>query len=323
MSPPRLSVVIPTRDTQALTLACLASLTRARHPPLEVVVVDDGSSDGTAAAVAAAYPEARVLRHPASRGFTAAANAGLAAAGGELLWLLNSDTEVDPGAPESLDAAFARDPRLGVAGAALRYPDGEPQWSGGASPTLVWLFALASGLARALTAIPGWRRLRAPSGSTGGEVEWVSAAALAMRRQVWERVGPLDERFALYCQDLDLCLRARRAGWRVAVVADCEVVHHHGATVAATLGAAADRHQRRLLWQDLVRWLGAWRGPAAARRGARALRWGGALRRLGLALALPWGGAAKRQRLRRELADLAAAESALRRPEAFASVPET
>ncbi|HEV8632332.1 MAG TPA: glycosyltransferase, partial [Thermoanaerobaculia bacterium] len=223
---PALSVVVPTHDTRELTLRCLAALAAARPGPAEVILVDDGSRDGTAEAAAASYPGLRLLRQQAPLGFTAAANAGVAQASGELLLLLNSDTEVAPDALGALQEAFAADPALGVAGAALFYPGGEAQWSGGAEPGAAWLLALASGLPVRLAGARGWRRRRPVSGHGGGPVAWVTGAALACRRAVWEQVGPLDARFALYGQDLDFCLRAGERGWRVAVVAASHVVHH-------------------------------------------------------------------------------------------------
>ncbi len=315
------SVVIPTHDTRELVLACLASLAAADPPPREIVVVDDGSSDGTAAAVEASYPAVRLLRHEAALGFTAAANAGADLATGELLLLLNSDTEAAPDAVGALAAAFAADPRLGVAGAALLYPDGRPQWSGGRAPRALWLFALSSGLARRLDALTPWRRRRPVSGHGGERVEWVTGAALATRRSLWESLGGLDPRFALYAQDLDFCLRARAAGWKVAVVPESRVVHHHGATIGRqssnSTGNDVDEpqltgHQNApLLWADLVRWAAKQFGRTGARRAARWLRLGSALQRGLLRLEALRGGAT-RERARREAAILRTASTAAR-----------
>ena len=282
--PATLSVVIPTHDTRDLVLACLAALAAATSPPAETIVVDDGSSDGTAAAVRASYPAVRVLRHERPLGFSRAANSGAALAGGDLLLLLNSDTEPAADALRAMLDAFRDDARLGVAGAALVYPDGRPQWSGGRAPTARWLFALGSGIAERVGGSRRWRRRRPVSGHGGGDVDWVTGAALAIRRPLWEKLGGFDPRFTLYAQDLDLCLRAGDLGWRVAVVAASRVVHHHGATIARVvpgeavsgLGSAmAARQHTPFLWTDLVRWAAKRGGPAAARRASRWLRRGG------------------------------------------------
>jgi N-acetylglucosaminyl-diphospho-decaprenol L-rhamnosyltransferase len=274
----RFSVVVPTRDTRALTLACLDSILSARQAAeVEVVLVDDAGRDGTADAVAARFPRVRVLRNRRPAGFTASVNRGLASVRGEILLLLNSDTEVNDDAWEILDRVFSQRRELGVVGAALHYPDGTPQWSGWRRPTPLWLFGLASGLPALLGRLPGLRAVHPVGGLGGREVEWVTGAAMAFRRAVWQQVGPFDEVFELYCQDLDFCIRSRRAGWEVAVVEDFRVLHHQGATVGRGAGTAGAQDPT-LLWRELVRWSGKEGGAPRARRAARALAAGARLR---------------------------------------------
>jgi len=305
-SPGRLSVVVPTHDTRELTLRCIETLEAEGTDGLEIVVVDDGSSDGTAEALAAAHPRVRLVRRSPAVGFTRAANLGMAAAGGDLLLLLNSDTEVAPGAFAPLLAAFERDSRLGAAGAALYYPDGSAQWSGGRAPTLPWLFALASGLPPLLARLPFWRRAK-PVGAPAGQVDWVTGAALAVRRPVWEEAGGFDEGFRFYAQDLDLCLRLHDAGWKVELLPELHVLHHHGATIGS-------RSNLELLWTDLLRWAQKHRGPGFARRAALALRSGAFLRRLGRSLAAPFVPAGRRAAWREESEALRRAAAQLANP---------
>lgn len=309
-----LSVVIPTHNTRDLTLRCVETL-EAEGTALEIVVVDDGSiegGDGTAEALAEAHPGVQVLRQSPAGGFTRAANLGLARARGEILLLLNSDTEVPPGAFPPLFAAFDRDPELGVAGAALHYPDGSPQWSGGRAPSLLWLFGLTSGLPRLLARLPRYRRVK-PVGAAPGSVDWVTGAALAMRRQVWEQVGPLDEGFRFYAQDLDLCLRARAAGWKVELLPDFRVMHHHGATIGRDPNSWG-RQNAELLWVDLLRWARRSRGGSWGRKAALAMRAGAALRLLGRGLAGAFVPAARRADWRAESQALRRAAGALSKP---------
>ena len=127
---------------------------------------------------------------------------------------------------------------MGIASPRLHNPDGSPQWSGGATPTLAWLFLLASGLPAALEAVPGYRVLRPLRSEAGGRLDWVAGAAMANRRQTWDEVGPLDARFWLYAQDLDFCLRAKDAGWHVRLVREARVVHVGGATIGRRSQAA-------------------------------------------------------------------------------------
>lgn len=276
---PRLSVVVPTYDTRSLTLACLASLQslRAPHRELEVVVVDDASTDCTADAIRERFPDVRVLTNERAVGFTAATNRGLADADGEILLVLNSDTEVAPDAWEVLDELFRRQPDLGVAGAQLHYSGDEPQWSGGREPDPLWLFALASGLPPVLARLPALRAVRPVAGWRADQVDWVTGAAMAIRLEVWEEIGPFDAAFQLYCQDLDFCTRVRTAGWRIKVAPGFRVLHHRGATVSQKPGAAGEQNPE-LLWSELVRWARKHGGPRRARCAARALSWGGRLR---------------------------------------------
>jgi N-acetylglucosaminyl-diphospho-decaprenol L-rhamnosyltransferase len=282
-SSPRLSIVIPTHDTRELTLACLASIFRSAVAGLEVLVVDDASQDGTAEAVRERFPTVLLQRHETAQRFTRAANGGLARARGEILLLLNSDTEIEQNGLVELLAVFAREPKLGIAGALLHYPDGSPQWSGGREPSLAWFFALASGLPALLGRSRLYRRLKPLAAPGPVAVDWVTGAAMALRRQVWEAAGPLDEGFRFYVQDLDFCLRARRAGWPAAVRPELRVLHHHGATIGQDPGASR-RQQPELLWTDLLRW------AAAA-----ALRLGGRLRLASRLLASPFVAAERRE----------------------------
>jgi GT2 family glycosyltransferase len=308
--PAWLSVVVPTHDTRDLTLACLDSVARSGSAGVEIILVDDASRDGTAEAVAARWPEVLLLRHDQAAGFTRSANHGLARARGEVLLLLNSDTEVDPGGFEALRAAFDRDPRLGVAGAVLRYPDGSPQWSGGRAPSLLWLFALSSGLPGLLARLPFYRRLKPLSLEKPVALDWVTGAAMAVRREAWEAAGPLDEEFRFYGQDLDLCLRLRQADWGVEIVPGFRVLHHHGATIGSRKGASRHQHPE-LLWTDLLRWARK-QDEGWARRAGAALRWGGRLRLAGRGLASPFVSPAEKPAWRSETASFRRALATLR-----------
>lgn len=289
MGTTRLSVVIPTHDTRELTLRCLATLETAIGRGAEVVLVDDGSRDGTAEAVRDRFPAVRVLRHDAAQGFTASVNEGLRGASGDVLLLLNSDADVDDTLPRLVEA-FAGDPRLGIASPRLRNPDGSSQWTGGRAPTLAWLFLLATGLPAALPAVPGYRRLRPVRSEGGGRIDWVTGAAMAIRRETWDEVGPFDARFRFYAQDLDFCLRAKDAGWHVRLVEEAQVIHVGGATIGRRAGAARRTAHPGLLWTDLLLWAEKRNGRRWALAAARLLALGGRLRlitRAAIGLSLP------------------------------------
>lgn len=264
MTSPRLTVIVPSHDTSALTLACCEAVLAAVAADAELIVVDDASRDGTAQAIERHCPGVRVVRRDRNGGFSAAVNSGLAVARGEILLLVNSDATVDGRAVAALLAAFDADPRLGVAGAQLIEADGTPQWSGGREPTLAWMAAVVSGAGPVLG-----RARRRPAASADRDVDWVSGAAMAFRRAVLEAVGGFDERVRGYGQDLAFCLRARDAGWRVRIVGAARVRHAMGATLAP---GSRLRHDPAKLWPDLLDWGTRRHGPAWAAVAGPALR---------------------------------------------------
>ncbi len=243
---PDLSIVIPTYNTASMTLACCRAALAASDWA-EVIVVDDGSNDGTVSLLAHEVPRVRIVRLEENRGYAVAANRGVAAAGGSIILLLNSDAVIDGRAIASLLAAFESDPKLGIAGAQLVGTDGAPQWSGGRTPTLPWIAGVVSGAGHLARLV----RTRGTQPQPQRDVDWVSGAAMAFRRQVWSAAGPLDEGFLFYCQDITFCLRAGAAGWRVKIISDARVVHRLGGTVA---GDSALGHDPERLWIDLLRW---------------------------------------------------------------------
>jgi GT2 family glycosyltransferase len=231
-----LSVVVPTYNTAEMTLRCV----RAIYGADEVIVVDDGSTDGTAALLSR---EARVISLERNSGFAAAASRGVAEARGELILLLNSDAILAPDALSAFVAAFQNDPKLGVAGAQLLNEDGSKQWSGGRTPTLPWIIGVVSGAGYLVGRVIPKHRLESPR-----HTDWVSGAAMMFRREAWQ---PLDERYLFYCQDIDFCLNARKAGWDVRIVDGARVTHAHGSTIAPGNELSYDPAR---MWPDLLTW---------------------------------------------------------------------
>lgn len=252
---PTLSVVIVTYETRDLTLACLESLAEcAAGLSHETFVVDNASSDGTAEAVAARFPDVELIARSTNGGFAVANNEALRRARGRYTLLLNPDTVVLPGALEAMVEFLDANPRTGLAGCRLLDAEGRTDASAGGLPGFRMQLASWLGVKRLVPAAALRRMLRTPllrrladglvggyfvpaaSGSEPREVDFLSGACLAVRREVWDQVGLLDERIFLYLEDADICRRASQAGWRLHYLPHASIVHLGGRSFAARTG---------------------------------------------------------------------------------------
>jgi GT2 family glycosyltransferase len=231
-APPAISVVIVTWNCRERVVECLRSL--GEHPPArdyEVVVVDNGSSDGTVEAVRAAAPAATVIANPANRGLPAANNQGMLAATGEYLVISNPDVVYGPGAIDALVDLLERRPRAGFAFACLHHPDGSVQTCTGDLPTL--REALTGRAARVARPDPrphgfwwhGWSHDREVRIGHGGE------SCYATRRSTIAEVGVQDERFRLDWEGIEWVARAADSGWESWFCPTASVVHVGGASI--------------------------------------------------------------------------------------------
>jgi GT2 family glycosyltransferase len=241
---PRVGVVVVSYNTRADLLRCLSALGTNVTVPSEVVVVDNASQDGSAAAVRAAFPEARVIENPENVGFSRANNLGLRATSAAYVLILNSDAELRPGCLEALCALLDRRPDVGVVGPRTLGGDGTIQVSFGPAltPLAEWRQRrLVTGVRRrAPWALREAERLAARE----HEPDWLSASCLLARRAALEAVGGFDEGFFLYEEDADLCLRLRRAGWRVVFTPAAEVVHQLGRSMEKAPVVARHEYDR-------------------------------------------------------------------------------
>jgi GT2 family glycosyltransferase len=241
---PRLSIIIVNYNGGEHLLHCLASL--AAHPPAvsaEVVVVDNASSDGSHAH-AAAFPDVRLVRLAENKGFSAGNNAGIRAATGELLLLLNNDTVTGAGALDALIARLDADPQVGVAGPRLVDGNGHAELSFG--PMISPLGELRQKIVLSLYERRFGPVVRWVDGATRREqfVDWVSGACLLVRRRVAEDVGLLDERFFLYTEDVDFCASVRARGWKVLFTPSAEIVHLRGRSRATAVQQSNAAYRR-------------------------------------------------------------------------------
>ncbi len=226
--PPTVSAIVVSYNTGAELLRCLASLATHVRLPLEVVVVDNASRDGSPDLVRAAYPTARVIENRSNRGFSAANNEGLRASTGPQVLILNPDAEVTPGAVETLSGILDARPPVGVVGPLTRNPDGSVQVSFGPDLTPLAEWRQRRLVRGVRDRRPAALREAAARAATEHDPSWVSGSCLLARRRALESVGGFDEGFFLFEEDADLCLRLRRAGWRVLFTPAAEVRHALG-----------------------------------------------------------------------------------------------
>ncbi|HTF90443.1 MAG TPA: glycosyltransferase family 2 protein [Planctomycetota bacterium] len=225
------AVVIPAWNTRELLSSCLFALEKS-SVPLEIVVVDNHSSDGSAEMVEREHPRARLLRNPENRGFAAASNQGIAATTAPFVLLLNSDTEVAPDAVARLLRFLEQNPSYAAAAPRLLNPDGSTQRACMNFPSLGTALWFGTPLERWFPHSAELERYFARSfdHEHDSDVDQPPAAALLLRRAALERVGLLDESMFLYFNDVDLSKRLAAAGWCSRFLRDARVVHVGGAS---------------------------------------------------------------------------------------------
>ncbi len=265
-----LSILVVNWNGAALTARCLDSVQRTRPPglALEIILVDNGSHPADCEAIRerAHADGMRLIENSANLGFARANNQALAAASGRYLLLLNNDTEVLDGALAGLVAYMDRHPGVGIAGARLVGLDGRPRFSHDLFPLTPWRLAGE----RVLDALwPANRWTRRSRIARWGEdprealaVDWVPGAAMIVRRAALAQVGPLDEGYSMYGEDIDWCCRMQRAGWQVAYVPQATIVHVGGGSSRAQPELVALLAQQRE--RSLLRFYRRHYGPAAA-----------------------------------------------------------
>jgi GT2 family glycosyltransferase len=209
---PLVSLVLVTFNSEAVLPPLLDSLALTEYSPYELIVVDNGSTDGTLAVIEDRLPDATVFRNSPSRGYGSGCNQGAAAAHGDYLVFLNPDIVVRPDWLSVLVECFERDPELGVA-----------------SPEVL---------------PPGWRPRDTPERSV--EVSTVPGCSMMVSRAAWTELGGFDERIFLYWEDTDLCWRAWLRGWRVLETLGTHVFHDEGSGGGGSRSLAGEEMRNAL-----------------------------------------------------------------------------
>lgn len=251
---PLITVVVVNWNRRDLLRACLESLRKQTGIHFEIIVVDNGSDDGSAGMVerdfAGGDSQVRIIRNRENRGFCAANNQGIESAAGKLVALLNNDAEADPGWLAALSRAFEQGPDVGMAASKilmyddprlidkaghLIYPDGQNRGRG--------------------TGAPDDGRFDEPC-----EILWPDGCAAMYRKDMLAGIGGFDEDFFAYADDAELGLRARIAGWRCLYVPDARVRHHRGSTlgILSTTRLQLIERNRVLLAIKLFPWSLLW-----------------------------------------------------------------
>jgi N-acetylglucosaminyl-diphospho-decaprenol L-rhamnosyltransferase len=273
----RPAAVVVNYESGPALARCVADLTRCGLDA--VVVVDNGSTDGSLAASVAASPGFEIIDPGENLGYGAAANRGVAATSSEFVLVCNPDLEVPAGAVEALAGLLDADHGVALVGPMIRTPSGErypsarqfPSMVDAAGHALLGIFTPDNRFTRR------YQRSELDQADDGShDVDWVSGACFLIRREAFEQVGGFDESFFMYLEDVDLCWRLGRAGWRVAYVPAASVVHLQG--------RSTDRHPYQMILEhhrSLLRF--AARSSEGWRRGLLPLVAVGVVVRLGLA----------------------------------------
>lgn len=232
-----LSVIIVNYNAAPFLERCLASLdlflAGMKH---EVCVVDNASTDGSVELIRKRFPQVQLIANRSNLGFAAAVNQGLRKACGRAVLWLNPDAELLADGIVNLLDYLDKHTEVGVIGPQLVNPDGSVQLSCRSFPSYrTALFHRYSLFTRWFPSNPFSREylLTGWDHTSVQEVDWVSGACLLHRREIVDRIGVLDEKFFMYCEDVDFCLRVRETGWRIHYHPGMQVLHHIGGSSRA------------------------------------------------------------------------------------------
>lgn len=230
------SVIILSWNGMKYLKDCLNAILAQDYPDFEVIVVDNGSTDGSPDFVSAHYSQVRLIRNKYNLGFAAGNNVGLKAAVGDVLILLNQDTVVQPGWLTALVNILEKEV-IGIAGCKILYPDGKTiQHAGG---WIEWPLGLTHHYGQGEQDVGQW--------DVPQPVEYVTGAAMAFRRDVLKGVGFLDEEFwPGYFEDTDFCLRARKVGYEIWYTPDAVLTHVESASHTSQVSMWQAHHRGRM-----------------------------------------------------------------------------
>ena len=230
-----ISIIIVSWNARSYLRQCLESIRRTgASDGNEIIVVDNASTDGSPELVESEFPEVKLIRTPENLGFARANNLALKIASGSLLALINSDVILHPDCLQTLAAFLDNHPDVGLVGPKVFDRNGQVQHNCGELPTLWNTTCRFLALDRILSHchIFSGFQLRHFNYNTQSEVELLSGCFWMTRRNAVDEVGPLDERFYFYCEDLDWCKRFRDFGWKLMFIPEASATHFGGGSTA-------------------------------------------------------------------------------------------
>ena len=255
-----LGIVILNYRTPELTVDCLQSLAGEIDPQIhQVIVVDNASGDQSVPIIQGAIEReqwqtwAKVLPSTMNGGFSAGNNLGINALQTDAYWLLNSDTIIRPNALKILLQTLQDNPQVGLVSPRLEWPNGTPQIScfrfhspaseliAGAATSVITNLFQSFNVPIEVSDHPSFP-------------QWTSFASVMIRREVFEQIGPMDEGYFMYYEDVDFCRRARQAGWQIMNIPTARVVHLRGGSSSTKKDLATRKRPRAYLYQSRSRY---------------------------------------------------------------------
>lgn len=228
---PIVSVIIVVYNSAEVIPDCISILSGAGYDPseIEILLIDNNSSDGSTDIATRINPQIHAIRNRENLGFSRAVNRAAALAKGETLLLLNPDATIQPDHIVELARRLSQDKSIGITAPLLLQGEGDLATIGaGRRPTVFRMLLHSSGLSRLgkyAHALEGHYLFSDSIGSNVKQVDWVTGGCLMTTRELWDRIGGLSDRWFMYAEDIDFCMRVRQAGLKITVVPSL-IAHH-------------------------------------------------------------------------------------------------
>lgn len=257
---PHISIIIINWNTRDILLECLKSIDAERSgPSTEVILVDNGSEDRSVEAVRERFPAVRIIENGENLGFAKANNIGIGCARGRYLCFVNSDVLLRPACMGTLFSFAESNPAIGLIGPRILYPNLSLQNSCRRFPSLWTSFVKTFALDHVFqkSSLFSGEHMEYFSHDQTIDTDYVAGCFMMVRREAIDSVGPMDERFFIYSEEVDWCKRMWAKGWRVTFYPKAEVIHHHGSSSSRETGRFDLERQKALLayWKKHHGWI--------------------------------------------------------------------